>query len=528
MIEVKKIVQATTIVTVIALVVKGLGFVEKLLLAYFFGTGAQVDAYLVAYSIPFSAYVVLREVVKPAFLPTFVRARRASEEEGWRLFSIIGTLLVLLLGAAMVAGILLAEPLVSLAAPGFGGAQRALAVRLTRLVMPALLFLGLSTLTTAALHAQKRFTLPALGDASYRAGPLLLLLMAGGIAGMTVGAALGALGKLVLETLGLRRYLCWIRPSLDLALEPVRTVGRLAAPLLAAMFLSLFVGPLVENAFASRVGVGGVSALAYARKIAETLTTILPYTLGLVLLPFSTEMAARREDESLARMLSGSVRGLTLLFLPMTLGLAVFREPFVRFLFERGAFTAASTQLTAGPLLFYAFALLPFALEVVVVQFFFARQNTLTPVLTDVVAFALNVALIPPLMAVWGLGGIALAAAVAKALKVLLLLFLFGRQMLAFRLRSLGPFAGQMLLASLAATVALLAVLGLGRSLAYEGGLFALVLYLAAGGVAGGVTFLFVAYLLKVQEIRDLWQRGRTWLLASVRKRLGQRQRRSR
>ena len=100
--------------------------------------------------------------------------------------------------------------------------------------------------------------------------------------------------------------------------------------------------------------------------------------------------------------------------------------------------------------------------------------------------------------------------------------------MLAFRLRSLGPFAGQMLLASLAATVALLAVLGLGRSLTYEGGLFALVLYLATGGMAGGVTFFFVAYLLKVQEVRDLWQRGRTWLLASMRKQLGQRQRRSR
>jgi putative peptidoglycan lipid II flippase len=204
----------------------------------------------------------------------------------------------------------------------------------------------------------------------------------------------------------------------------------------------------------------------------------------------------------------------------VTLGLAVLREPFVRFLFERGAFTAASTQLTAGPLLFYAFALLPFALEVVVVQFFFARQNTLTPVLTDVAAFALNVALIPPLMAVWGLGGIALAAAVAKALKVLLLLFLFGRQVLAFRLRSLGPFVGQMLLSSVAATVALLAILVLGRSLAYDGGLFALMAYLAAGGVAGGGTFFFVAYLLKVQEIRELWRRGRSWLLVSVRNRL--------
>jgi putative peptidoglycan lipid II flippase len=113
----KKIIRATTVVTAIILIVKGLGFLEKILLAYFFGTGLQVDAYLVAYSIPFSAYVVLREVVKPAFLPTFLRIRHASERDAWRLFAAIGVPLLILLGAVTLAGILLTDPLISLAAP---------------------------------------------------------------------------------------------------------------------------------------------------------------------------------------------------------------------------------------------------------------------------------------------------------------------------------------------------------------------------------------------------------------------------
>ena len=511
MIDVKKIVQATTVVTAITLVVKGLGFIEKLLLAYFFGTGIQVDAYLVAYTIPFSAYIVLREVVTPAFLPTFLQTWRQAQRDAWRLFGIVGTLLLVLLGAATVAGILLAAPLVSLAAPGFSGAQRALTVQLTRLIMPALLLLGLSTLTTAALHAQKRFTLPALGLASFRAGPLVTLLAFGAVPAMAVGVVLGSLGKLLIETLGLGRYLRQARPTLNLAFGPVRTVGRLATPLLVALSLSLFVGPLVDNAFASRVGVGGVSALAYARKIGETLTTILPYTLGLVLLPFSAEMAAGRDYESLAKTLTGAVRALALLFLPVTVGLVVLREPFVRLLFERGAFTAASTQLTAGPLLFYALGLLPFALEVVVIQFFFACQDTLTPVITDVVAFVLNVALIPPLMALYGLGGIALATTVAKTLKVLALLILFRRRAPTFRLANLGPFAGQMALASLLTAAALLAFSLLAAGSGDGGGFVTQAVYLAAAGIVGGGTFLAAAYLLKVDEIRELWQRGRAW-----------------
>jgi putative peptidoglycan lipid II flippase len=517
MINVKKIVQATTIVTVVTLFIKGLGFGEKLLLAYFFGTGIEVDAYLVAYSIPFGAFIVLRDVVEPAFLPTFLRTRRASEQDGWRLFNVSGTLLLIALGAATVAGVLLAEPLISLTAPGFGGEQRALAVRLTRLAMPGLLFLGLSTLTTAVLHAQKRFTLPALSEASYRAGPPLLFLALAGVEGLALGVILGALGKLVLEALGLGRHLRRIRPALDLAFEPVRTVGRLAAPLLLALSLSLFVGPLVDNAFASKAGVGGVSALAYARKIVETLTTLLPYTLGLVLLPFSAEMAAGKDRDALARTLVGATRVLALIILPVTAGLAMLRQPFVQLLFERGAFTAASTQLTVGPLLFYAVGLLPFSLEVIVIQFYFARQDTLTPVIADVAAFALNVALIPPLMAALGLGGIALATTVAKTLKVLALLLLFGRRVPAFRLAALGPFAGQMALASLAAVAALLGFLSVGHPLGSDPNLFSQSLYLAIGGIVAAAAFILVAYVARVNEIRDLVQRGYAWCRELIR-----------
>jgi putative peptidoglycan lipid II flippase len=509
----KSIIQATTVVTAITLVVKGLGFVEKILLAYFFGTGIEVDAYLIAYSLPFSAFVVLRDVVRASFVPTLMRTWRTSRQEGWRLFSIAGTLLLVLMAGATVVGILAAPPLVSLIAPGFTDEQRALAVRLTRLVMPALLLLGLSTLTTATLHAQKRFNLPALGDASFRAGPLILLVAVGGIPAMAVGVVLGALGKLAIETLGLRRHLRRVRLAFDLSFPPVRTVGRLAAPLLAGLFFSLFIGPLVENAFATKMGVGGVSALAYARKIVETLAAILPYTLGLVLLPFSAEMAAGEDQQALARTLTGAVRVLTLIFLPATIGLLVLREPFVQLLFERGAFTAASTQLTAGALLFYAFALLPFALEVIVVQFYFARQDTLTPVIADVITFALNVVLIPLLMAALGLGGIALAAAIAKTAKVLALLVLFERKVPTFRLASLGRFAGQMALASLATAAALMGLQTLGPGLE-AGNLAALGAFLAGAAMVGGGAFVAAAYLLRVDEIRNLWQRGRTWCQA--------------
>ena len=517
-------------VAALALVVRALGFVEKILLAYFFGTGMEADAYLVAYSLVFSAYILLRDVVGPAFLPVFIETGRQSKRDAWRLFRGVATWLLLLLGAATIAGMVAAEALVSLAAPGFpdGSEQQLLTVRLTRLAMPGLLLLGLSTLTTATLQARKRFALPSLGEAAFRTGPIVFFLILGRVEALAIGVVGGAVAKLGLESLGLRRPALQaaagqarlLLPAFDRDLvqfAPLRRIARLAAPLLAGLSLSLFVGPLVDNAFASQAGVGGVSALAYARKIGETLTSILPYTLGLVLFPFSAELAADRDEKALADMLLSAIRALSLIFLPVMLGLIVLREPFIRLLLERGAFTGESTQLTAGPLLFYAMGLLSFALEIIVVRFFYARQNTLTPVLADVAAFALNVALILQLMPSLGLGGIALATTIAKTAKVLVLLALFSWRVPAFRLVRLAPFAGQMALCSLAAIASLAALpaaLALGPQLG-TGAAATLATLIAGGAVAGGA-FLLAAYALKVEEVRMLWARGLAWSRALV------------
>jgi hypothetical protein len=49
------------------------------------------------------------------------------------------------------------------------------------------------------------------------------------------------------------------------------------------------------------------------------------------------------------------------------------------------------------------------------------------------------------------------------------------------------------------------------------GGLMAQVAYLAGAGVVGGGTFMVMAYLLRVNELRDLWQQGRSWWKALIR-----------
>ena len=107
-------------------------------------------------------------------------------------------------------------------------------------------------------------------------------------------------------------------------------------------------------------------------------------------------------------------RGLELavgLALPATLGLILLSEPVVRLLFEHGAFTATDTAATAHALMWLALGLPANVLTKALSPAFFAREDTLTPLVATLkgVVFALVLAV---LLGHWfGASGVAAAIA---------------------------------------------------------------------------------------------------------------------
>ena len=108
------------------------------------------------------------------------------------------------------------------------------------------------------------------------------------------------------------------------------------------------------------------------------------------------------------RAASNSRSGLAL---PATLGLILLSEPVVRMLFEHGAFTATDTAATAQALMWLALGLPANVLVKALSPAFFAREDTLTPLVATLkgVVFALVLAV---LLGHWfGASGIAAAIA---------------------------------------------------------------------------------------------------------------------
>ena len=159
-----------------------LGLVRDQVLAYFFGAGDAMDAFRIAFRLP----NVLRDLfaegaLSAAVVPTFTRALATGDKpSAWRLASNLITILLLMSGAAALAGIVFAEPLVRLYAEGFRDVpgKIELTIRLTRIMFPFLVLVATAAVMMAMLNALHRFFIPALSPAMFNVATIACAVIA--------------------------------------------------------------------------------------------------------------------------------------------------------------------------------------------------------------------------------------------------------------------------------------------------------------------------------------------------------------
>jgi putative peptidoglycan lipid II flippase len=189
--------------------------------------------------------------------------------------------------------------------------------------------------------------------------------------------------------------------------------------------LNIFIGTIL----ASLLPKGSVSYLYYADRIVELPLGVFAIAVGTASLPSLSALVSRGELGEMKRTLSFSLRLILFITLPATVALIALRVPILSVLFQRGAFTAQSTLLTAQALLCYTVGLWAFSVIRVIDAAFFALQDRKSPLKAAVVALLVNVACSIVLMGPLKHGGIALATSIASAVNVIMLAVILRRKL---------------------------------------------------------------------------------------------------
>jgi len=145
---------------------------------------------------------------------------------------------------------------------------------------------------------------------------------------------------------------------------------------------------------------------------------------SVVVFPYFSQLAIEKQKEKLKSMLTDSLRWIIIAFLPVAAFFFVYATPVVEIIFQRGAFDEHSTLLTSKPMMVYSLGMVFFAIETILVIFYYANADTKTPVFTGMACVVLNILLTWIFIQFMGYTGIALAFVIQKTIKNLTLLYL--------------------------------------------------------------------------------------------------------
>ncbi len=401
------------IVGVLTVCVSVVGYLREAALAARFGISSTMDAYFAAIFIPNILYTVLvLGTLSPVFIPILMQEDPENRpEEASTTFSVITnfTLLVLLgIMACFLAG---AHRWLPALFPGFTGTTDAAAIKLIYIIFPTLPLLAAAGILSALLNGFHKFWLPALAPAFASLSVIAATVFARGTQAVyTVGiaTAVGFLAQFIVlvpaaAALGIR-----YQPVLDFRHPGIKKLLRLGIPL----FLYLAVANasyILERNLASRISAGAISTLTYAFRLFTVPSNFLAAPLAIVAYPGFVREAARAQQGDLANQASRIFRMVVFLFLPVTVWTILNASPITRLLYEHGRFVASDSLITSRILAIYSIGIFPNALAVVLLRCFFAIEDTMTPLLIELLDLGLFMAVAPYLSRHFGLEGLVAA-----------------------------------------------------------------------------------------------------------------------
>ncbi|HEV2704426.1 MAG TPA: murein biosynthesis integral membrane protein MurJ [Pyrinomonadaceae bacterium] len=531
---------------IVSLAVMGsrvLGLVREQVFAAYFGAGFLNDAFQVAFRIPNTLRDLFAEgALSVAFVKTFTDySVKKSEEEAWRLASMVLNVLAIVLSVITICGIIFSPQIVAIIAGDFSPEKARLATTMTRIMFPFILLVALAAVAMGVLNTKGRFGIPASASTLFNVGSIVGGLgfaywLSGGswssprdpqavpesaaqwaIIGMAIGTLIGGGLQFLIQVPSLLRVGFRFRPLVSFTDPGVRQVMRLMGPAVIGT-AAVQINVLINTFFAQSIP-GGVSWLGYAFRLMQLPIGVFGVAIGTATLPTISKFAARGDIGNFRSTLSSSIGLVFLLTIPSACGLVVLGRPIIALIYERGAFTSTTTEMVATALAAYSVGLAGYAAIRVLSPAFYALDDARTPMLVSLISILVNavasyffrdifsqVGVTPATPSGYGHVGLALSTSCVALINFFALVFIMRRRIQRLEGRRILSSFVRITLASAALSAAsyftyawLHAALG-GRSLTTR------LIETFVPIAVGGAVFLISARLLGVEELRQAIQ----------------------
>ncbi len=344
-----KILVAAIVVGGGTILVKIIAVIKELVVAYNFGTNNDIDAFLIALTIPSFLLAIIAGSFNSALIPTYIKTR---EQDGsaaaQKLFSgaTVWSIGLLLFSTFLM---LVSAPLyLPLLTKGFSPEKLALTYNLLLTISPMLLLTGIGTIWGAVLNAGESFALVALAPMITPGITIILLfgLKSWGVFNLVAGMVFGQLIEMAIVGTVLLKQGFSLMPKWYGFNDRLKEVIDQYTPGIVGSFLMCSTG-LIDQSMAATLPAGSVASLNYGNRIITLPIIIASTALSTAVMPYFSKMVADDDWQNIRNSLkhysilifAGSV--------PLVGLIVLFSEPIVHALLQRGSFNANDARIVA-------------------------------------------------------------------------------------------------------------------------------------------------------------------------------------
>ena len=417
---------STSTFSFFTLISRILGYVRDILIAIFLGTSLFADAFFVAFRLPNTFRRLFAEgTFNAAFIPSYAGELAQNKEHADHFArNVFNLLFIILLFFVLVAEIFMPQ-LIYLIAPGFykDPEKLDLAIDLSRITFPFLLFVCLASFFSAILNSYNKFAVAA-------AAPIVLnIILIGSLfisqwlnisEVLTLSYAVSFSGFLQLLIL-----LFFVRknfkPILSIKIKIDAKVKFFFQKLIPSIFssgvtqINILVGTIIASFQA-----GAVSYLYYADRIYQINLAVAGIAVGTVMLPNLSKYIKNGNNDQALNLQNRAIELCLFLSIPGAIALILASEEITTSLFGYGSFNIESVNNTAVAITFFAFGVPAFSILKIFSNLFFARNDTKLPFYLSIVSVILNILISVSLFSRVGFVIIPIATSISSWINVLL------------------------------------------------------------------------------------------------------------
>lgn len=408
----KQIFRALLALSSALLLARMAGMLNQVVASSRFGAGASMDAYFVVYTLPTLMALLLVGGIEASVIPVYTQVQtKGNKEQANRIFSTVLNLLLISTILITVLLIVFRRQTIALTAPALDPFRAGMAADLAPFMYPVFFLMAVVGLLECIFNAEGQFGWPAYAGMLVPIAMAVLVIMAGkkdGVVVLCVGMVIGLCLQLGVYMIRAKRAHLVYRPVIDLRMPEVGTIFKAFWPVLLGGLIAQ-ASPLVDQIFASVLSAGSISALSYSLKIVSIFTGVIFASVGRAALPYLSRQAASNDMKSFKETLRLYVWIVGIGTAILSVFMLLFAYPIVQILFQRGAFSADDTNLTAITLIGFVYGLVPMALGFLGARAFSALGKTRMLIWVSIFSVIANAVLDDIFAHFWQSQGIALS-----------------------------------------------------------------------------------------------------------------------